>query len=327
MAGELFEQRRPASEILGIYMLRIFIIMFCLETIHSFGGSCQGFCFQSRSFVPNCNYQSKHRQFSRPKHLRCKPSISKYFCTINTIFRDEEAESQYLQLSIGKEWIPLIMNTTAQSSQGLKSVSWIANGLRVWNIALKSGRTPDISLDVSMSTMQNDTILWPGEPLFSRFSEVAQTLSLPRFVQKHPELAPSVLRGLLLLSCELESKMASIGASRSSGDVSAEDESAEIKTGDEVAGELVEEFVGTWAPALQGLGVLDSLFGTGHGLLVPGTGQSPEGADQAGFGLEDGIWRHTGWAEAPALQEQIRRMPALKQMVLIRRPPRALMSA
>lgn len=121
--------------------------------------------------------------------------------------------------------------------------------------------------------------------------------------------------------------MASIGASRSSGDVSAEDESAEIKTGDEVAGELVEEFVGTWAPALQGLGVLDSLFGTGHGLLVPGTGQSPEGADQAGFGLEDGIWRHTGWAEAPALQEQIRRMPALKQMVLIRRPPRALMSA
>ncbi len=125
-----------------------------------------------------------------------------------------------------------------------------------------------------------------------------------------------------MLSCKLDQTLAEGDApAGDAGDDDAAGVGQPPKSEAEAAEELVEDFMGEWAPALQGLGVLDSLFGVGHGLLrAPGGGETPAGADQAGFGLEDGIWRHTGWAEAPALQEQIRHMPALKQMV---RPPPA----
>jgi hypothetical protein len=301
----------------GLFLL---IIVYLQETF-AFLGISSSFCLKNKISASCCKFQ-----FAPTYHAISKGSNS-ISCTRPTDanFRYDDIDSKYLQSSIGTEWLPLIFNTSGQNFQGLRDISWISDGVRIWNRALKSGRTPDRFLDSTMIRYKNNTEIWPAEPLFSRFSEVAQKLSLPRFVQRHPELAPSILRGLLLLSYELEAAMSNSNISKTSGDICGEGENgSEIKNEEDVAAELVEEFMGTWAPALQGLGVLDSLFGTGHGLLAPGTGQSPEGADQAGFGLEDGIWRHTGWAEAPALQEQIQRMPALKQMVPCRAPRASL---
>jgi hypothetical protein len=241
--------------------------------------------------------------------------------SVSSFSQIDELNRNYLQLTIGTEWLPLILNSTQFKSQSFSGIAWIADGIRIWTKALKSGRTPDNTFDTTTSQSDGHADIWPGEPLFSRFSAEASLLSLPRFVQRHPELAPSIIRGLLLLSCQLDQTLAETReAGAPAGDAADAGVGNVPKTEAEVAEELVDGFVGAWAPALQGLGVLDSLFGVGHGLLLaPGSGESPEGADQAGFGLEDGVWRHTGWAEAPALQEQIRHMPALKRMV--RCPP------
>jgi hypothetical protein len=34
-----------------------------------------------------------------------------------------------------------------------------------------------------------------------------------------------------------------------------------------------------------------------------------------GFGLFDGIWQHTGWRQLQELQERLKHMPELKQMI------------
>lgn len=92
------------------------------------------------------------------------------------------------------------------------------------------GRLPDVSLDgygvanhqsaceratcisamytmpATESTLLPAWDLWPAEPLLSRLTSALATLQLPRFVQRHPELADAVLRSLLRLVLEFEEK-------------------------------------------------------------------------------------------------------------------------
>jgi hypothetical protein len=68
-----------------------------------------------------------------------------------------------------------------------------------------------------------------------------------------------------------------------------------------------------------------SPLGPSHGLLSPG-GQEAivggGGSGKGGFGLFDAVWKHTGWVQIEKLQEQLRDMDELRDLIrsLGRRP-------
>eukprot|EP00547_Thalassionema_nitzschioides_P008787 CAMPEP_0194228370 /NCGR_PEP_ID=MMETSP0156-20130528/43337_1 /TAXON_ID=33649 /ORGANISM="Thalassionema nitzschioides, Strain L26-B" /LENGTH=1110 /DNA_ID=CAMNT_0038960881 /DNA_START=537 /DNA_END=3871 /DNA_ORIENTATION=- len=84
---------------------------------------------------------------------------------------------------------------------------------------------------------------------------------------------------------------------------------------DRVAEDLSTEFFDKFETIIVGVNSLDRLFGPDHNLLH-------FDEDSVDFGLEDGIWQHSGWEVFPSLQRELQSMKELRDMVkdLGRRP-------
>ena len=218
-------------------------------------------------------------------------------------------------------------------------------GIGVWRRTLLRGRLPLVQ---DFLPLQQP---WPVEPLFSALSDSMAHLQLPRFVLRHPETINSVLLTLLRLTMEFQKqKISNLDESdiQQLDDDEGDHEDKEeediylkslllemendnridpgfggallTKSDEEIAQEVATGLVEEYREVLQGVQVLDHIFGMAHGLLK--TERSIEGAAGVAFGLQDGIWQHTGWKVLNELQRELAAMTELRTMVksLGRRP-------
>ena len=205
-------------------------------------------------------------------------------------------------------------------------------GLNTWSTCLRKGRTP-----LTDDFLQNNQNVWPEEPLFSHLCSTLSELGLPRLVRRHPEITTSVLLSVAKLTVEFtkaqragklvmleDSPMEEIedtlfmdDENNSIEDVSSERfdyEPLTVEELDKLADSLAGELTSEWKSLTQGVAMLDQVFGYDHGLLdVQG---------QIGFGIEDGVWKHSGWEALPELQNKLSSMPELRDLLsrLGRRP-------
>jgi hypothetical protein len=139
-------------------------------------------------------------------------------------------------------------------------------------------------------------------------------LQLPRFVMRHPETITAVLMTMLRMTIDFETRRKVVEIELATDEETANEdvvdvevmvnihdvieESTSSSVDDEVealAFEISSGFLEEYGGVLEGVKLLDQLFGTNHGLLdVQG--------DEA-FGLQDGIWQHSGWKIIPSLPE------------------------
>ncbi len=205
-------------------------------------------------------------------------------------------------------------------------------GLNTWSTCLRKGRTP-----LADDFLRDNQNVWPEEPLFSHLCSTLSELGLPRLVRRHPEITTSVLLSVAKLTVEFTK------AQRAGKLVMLEDSTVEemedtlfmeddndsiendlserfdykplsVEELDKLADSLAGDLISEWKSLTQGVAMLDQVFGYDHGLLdVQG---------QIGFGIEDGVWNHSGWEALPELQKKLSSMPELRDLLsrLGRRP-------
>lgn len=198
--------------------------------------------------------------------------------------------------------------------------------------------------------------VWPQEPLFSQFSTVLADLQLPRFVLRHPETVNAVMLGILRLSIEFVVRTSEdLGKDEAEetdiDDVDEDDNIYEYEREEEcfplefddqesvdnmIAEDLAAQLSSQWGGIVGAVQSLDQMFGADHGLLdavLEGEDGEYDGEDDDesnsyvsrspfGFGLNDGVWSHSGWNLIPILQRRLSDMPELRELVssLGRRP-------
>ena len=79
---------------------------------------------------------------------------------------------------------------------GLSDISYIMTGLNCWKQALLNGHLPEFD-DIEEGGYE---AVWPDKLLSDELCAVCNNLELPFLTSRHPELIPSVLRGLLEVS-------------------------------------------------------------------------------------------------------------------------------
>ena len=207
---------------------------------------------------------------------------------------------------------------------GLDDLSRSLGGLHIWGEALRKGRLPT-------EEEFHDGAIWPERPLYDELVRVLIDLELPRFVLRHPETADAVLLSMLRLVIQYQYRLSEDGEEGSddaSTDVNVEYTSNNVET---MAVNLADDLAVQWGGIVQAMGSLDQLFGLDHGLLDPSLIMAEEddmvdelddgedGDDTTdssnGFGLNDGIWSHSGWAMMPPLQAGLARMPELRHLI------------
>jgi hypothetical protein len=207
--------------------------------------------------------------------------------------------------------------------------------------------------------------VWPPPPLFSCLVEASSSLQLPRMALRHPETIPMILRSILRRTIEYarrrmdENKNDEDHSSQLFDDDDDDDDEDDDDEDDpyfynfedenedgiedvvslfnldlqiddnEIARDVAEGLVDEWSEVVEGVSILDDIFGFDHDLLSSGEDEDDDGDDDGGtagaamgFGMRDGIWSHTGWHAIPALQKQISDIPELKDLMqeLGRRP-------
>ncbi|KAL9188343.1 hypothetical protein ACHAXT_006721 [Thalassiosira profunda] len=194
-------------------------------------------------------------------------------------------------------------------------------GLQIWEASLRKARLPLVD---DFSANRN---VWPDEPLFSSVREALSELGLARLVRRHPEILTSVLLGVAKVV------IAFIKRQRKGKLVVVDDDTAEdeeynweddgdgdlgdtieyeyepLSDGemDQLAEALANELRDEWGSVVQGVALLDQVFHYDHGLLdIKG---------DTGFGLQDGIWQHSGWEPMPDLQRRLAAMPELRELL------------
>ena len=205
------------------------------------------------------------------------------------------------------------------------SLTHVSNGIRTWRTALTKGRMPVPGEFVN-------GFLWPDEPLFSKIEKNMSILQLPRFALRHPETVSAILLSIIRLSIRFTKEINRFDESVDENEEPGHIEDYEIGVNQFVdhsallnvesfADEYSSEFMDKWASVVEGVGILDQLFGFDHGLLRMEADET-KGPPVDGFGLEDGVWKHSGWKVVPRYQRQLASMPELKKLVreLGRRP-------
>ena len=222
----------------------------------------------------------------------------------------------------------LLLATRDVPGFGLGCVASAVSGLKVWQAVLQRGRLP-VAADFG------DGGQWPQDPLFSRFISVLADLELPRFVLRHPETAGAVLLSMVQLTIEFseqsqltpqqqvdETLLPKINDKLDTEeDASLSDPGPEKLSQEDLeslADQVTETMAEQWGSVIGGVHTLDQLFGLQHG-LVDLAGQ---GGGGGGFGLQDGVWGHSGWRCLPRLQRQLSDMRELRELVSLlgRRP-------
>ncbi|KAL7553708.1 hypothetical protein ACHAWF_017043 [Thalassiosira exigua] len=187
-------------------------------------------------------------------------------------------------------------------------------GLRTWEPSLRKARLPLVD------DFPGDRNVWPDEPLFTRTCGALSELGVARLVRRHPEILTSVLLGVAKLVIKF------IKAQRRGKLVLSEHEDEETYESDDtdnpeyqyyplsadeldrLADSLTENLKQEWGGVAKGVAMLDKVFGYDHGLLdVQGEG---------GFGVQDGIWQHSGWEPVQDLQRKISSLIELRHLLL-----------
>jgi MoxR-like ATPase len=205
----------------------------------------------------------------------------------------------------------------------------------VWKRCLLKGRVPIMSDFTNMDP-------WPSEPFFTAITQTLTESQFPRIIQRHPELLMAVLRTLINKAQQFEHAkkqqqfQPEVMDELDDISTSTDDESTIIhdiqndhhflvndhndtSVSEEFLKSLAEtvasEFMDEYGSLLLGITSLDQLFGIHHGLLDTNSNQNA-------FGLDDGIWQHTGWKLLPDLQRQLQSMLELNELIqkLGRRP-------
>eukprot|EP00535_Pseudo-nitzschia_heimii_P013296 CAMPEP_0197197348 /NCGR_PEP_ID=MMETSP1423-20130617/32820_1 /TAXON_ID=476441 /ORGANISM="Pseudo-nitzschia heimii, Strain UNC1101" /LENGTH=1252 /DNA_ID=CAMNT_0042651169 /DNA_START=207 /DNA_END=3965 /DNA_ORIENTATION=+ len=249
---------------------------------------------------------------------------------------------------------PLLMETLRRMDSGILESS---HGMMVWKRALVKGRSP-IESDFA-TTVDGSRSVWPPAPLFSCLVEVASSLQLPRLAMRHPETIPMILRSILRNTIEyarmqtgeqknIEGQRSTLRTDDENDDEEdyqhdphfhhLEDENEDdIQDDDSLspsdftndvskfARVIAERLVEEWSEVVEGVILLDDIFGFDHDFLSSGEDEDNDGGSTGatvGFGIQDGIWSHTGWRLIPTLQKQISAIPELKDLMqdLGRRP-------
>ena len=185
-------------------------------------------------------------------------------------------------------------------------------------------------------------VLWPAEPLFSRLKDAMADMQLPRLVLRHPEIVSAVLLSLLRLTIEFMEEFR-LKNNDKNEEEEIEDDDDEIYFSiyedfetsrdddtqssseldfNQLSSEKIEQLttdiasglIEQWGGVISGVNLSDQLFGRGHGILAVQQEGGGGGAVN-GFGLQDGIWKHTAWRLIPELQRQIASMPELRDLM------------
>jgi MoxR-like ATPase len=196
---------------------------------------------------------------------------------------------------------------------------------------------------------------WPPAPLFDVLMTTMAELQFPRFVLRHPETVNSVLRTVLHIAIEFARRRKQtngISALDDDDDDDDDDEEMELYVEDDdlpddslpdevqqqltaddetelsadelqqLAKDLVAEGISLqWGGVIGGVQSLDQLFGVDHGLLTVDDDNNNNN-NMLGFGLQDEVWKRSGWKLLPLLQREIAAMPELRDLIhaLGRRP-------
>lgn len=260
-----------------------------------------------------------------------------------------------------------IHSTIGSSSSIASNYFYHCQGLSKWKQALLRGRWP-VDADFVSATagttqkQQEEDEKWPPEPLFTSLLAVlhgrpAATASLtstfsptdpvadsthamaclPRLVQRHPAILPTVLRSIVRIVLEFENEASKrITATTvpaldleqkatDNGDLEdglsstmdaapldppsaawlSEDQQPMQSVADQLSGSFVQEL----EAMVTGVFALDQVFGGGDfsSVLLDTTTMTT-------IGTQDGIWQHSGWKQIPALQSQIASIPALRTL-------------
>lgn len=230
---------------------------------------------------------------------------------------------------------PLLTNALQEASSSsfhVGGLSTASQGVRVWRKTLEKGHLP-VEEDF-------DDGVWPCQPLYSNVCQKMVELQLPRFVLNHPETTSFILLSIIRMSIEfykevytIEDDTEFVSQNENAGDKLEEgsnlidyekftevDVQMKESTIDQVAKESTEMLDEEYGDVINGVSILDQLFGLDHELLE--ANQVTSDGSVNGFGLADGVWQHSGWKEIPALQSKIAAMPEVKDLLkkLGRRP-------
>ena len=245
---------------------------------------------------------------------------------------EEATPLSSLQISSASSQLdPLLTSFLLRSIQSnslitFSDVSKATIGLSIWEKALRKARLPTID-----DFQSDESITWPEEPLFTYVYDTFSSLGLPRLVRRHHEaLTTSVLLSvakvvvefikaqrqgkLVILDSCIEDEENDDDGYDWENEIDAQEteyeyEPLSIEELNQLADSLTNNLLKQeWDGVVGGLAQLDKVFGYDHGLLDQQGGY--------GFGVNDGVWDHTGWSPMPELQRRISAMPELRDLLL-----------
>ena len=266
--------------------------------------------------------------------------------------RQRRAEENSVEQDCCNIGILSTLLASPRSSDARHTISSVSHAIQVWKYALTSGRCP---LVPDFGNDDNDLAVWPPQPLFSLTSNAFTSMGLPRMAKRYPETIPAIIRSLLTMTLSMnqqsfqENSIASLGydkradlTNRAEANYTVYhrvenddntivesiksppvDMDAEIER---LAEFCVDEFlVSRWEDFVQGASLFADVYGKAHPVLFnleDETGFDNNFESSVAFGLDDAIWKHSGWQLIPTLQRKISQIPELKKLVkeLGRRP-------
>ena len=188
----------------------------------------------------------------------------------------------------------------------------ILQTIDIWKNALSQGYLPE---DNS----------WVDVQLHNQILATFISLSLPRLVQTHQELLPSVIRGILQMIIDYYQRLLKyqkVNYSNTVDDYNENDTTTYDSVKEDLATAIGKQFSSIWGDPINGLSILDELYGVDHGLLIANADidisiddLSIDPNTRRGYGFFDGIWKHQGWSSIFELQKKLSEMPELKKMM------------
>ncbi|KAG7370821.1 phospholipid-translocating P-type ATPase, flippase [Nitzschia inconspicua] len=245
---------------------------------------------------------------------------------------------------------PLVAAVFFDEDSGIKSVSSTmfrssfvldaSRGIPIWKSALEKGRLP-----TETEFCPENGCCWPPLPLYDAVYDAMVQTQLPRLALRHPETVPLILRSVLRTTLQYAQRLEEVKRETEKDEDDEDDHDGAyylhnqgneehrttsmfeilcLNDPESIAGDFGQDLVKKWDPVVNGMSVLDDLFGYDHSLLREDNEEDENGiiGGTTGFGIDDGIWSHTGWQQIPALQRQLKNLPELLQLVrsLGRRP-------
>lgn len=153
-------------------------------------------------------------------------------------------------------------------------------GIQIWGSALRKARLP------LMDDFSKNENIWPEEPLLSHVYDTLSELGLPRLIRRHPEILTSVLLGVAKVVIEFikeQRKGKLVFVENSTQEEEDEynwndnddlEEPSEFEYEplsaeelDQLGNTLADNLKQEWGGVVQGVAMLDKVFGYDHGLL------------------------------------------------------------